>query len=237
MPKTKKTQNTPKLAASSRQKSRIAPSSKISLSSFKINKWFAIVLTVLVIAVGILFIQMSRAYSTSGRDKILFVAQSQVGHQEWDASVLDYTGGTRDAWCAYFVSWVYKQAGYPLRFDNNGRVPLAWKPGVSVRSVFQSKNKFWPAQGSGGYQAKPGDAVVFGEDRSHVGIVLKYKWDKNGFYLKTIEGNTNITLNKNPGSGTDRVLIREYTDPAVADIMGFGEAEVFIPCNQGGYKC
>ncbi|MCC7543789.1 CHAP domain-containing protein [bacterium] len=227
-----------------KQRRKTSPKSRtgtsIKTGRFQITnarRFIALGVILLLVVTGGVYARMSQADSPYGRSTITKIAYSQIGHAEWDASVLDYTGNVRDAWCAYFVSWVYKKAGYPMRLDNDGRVPLAWKPGVSVKSLFEAKRKFFPAQKNGGYQAKAGDVVVFGEERSHVAIVLGYYWNSNGFMLRTIEGNTNITNNQGPGSGVDRVVERTYTDSRTVNILGFGQAEAFIPCSQGGYKC
>ncbi len=231
------TKNRNQKAQTGARKSRVAGKNTGRTQSNRKQKWLAFALIMGLILLGGVYARMSQAYSSYGRSAIVKVAASQLGHAEWDASVLDYTGGAKQPWCAYFVSWVYKKAGYPMTLADDGRVPLAWKPGVSVKSLFESKKKFFPPQKNGGYQAKAGDVVVFGEERSHVAIVQGYYWNSNGFMLRTIEGNTNITYNQAPGSGIDRVVERVYTDANSANILGFGEAEAFIPCNQGGYKC
>lgn len=84
-------------------------------------------------------------------------------------------GGPVGPWCAYFVSWVARQAGSPLGERGQG---------------FASVDQLWAwAQRSGravSAQAdpRPGDLVVWDE---HVGIVEAVLPDGR---IRTIEGNT-----------------------------------------------
>lgn len=77
-------------------------------------------------------------------------------------------------WCAYFVSYIAKQAGVPIgpRGEGMGYVP-------SIISWAKSTNKFVAPSG----QARPGDLVLFSQ---HIGIVERVNSDGS---LVTIEGN------------------------------------------------
>ena len=79
---------------------------------------------------------------------------------------LKYTDGAYEQWCADFVSWLYKQAGY--KFDLGG----GWRiPGVSSIEAMgrADKNFHWHPAGSG-YTPMPGDLEIFGSN--HVNIVV-----------------------------------------------------------------
>jgi len=101
-------------------------------------------------------------------------------------------GGPVGPWCAYFVSWVARQAGAPLGERGQG---------------FASVDQLWAwAQRAGraaaaDAQPRPGDLVVWDE---HVGIVEAVLPDGR---IKTIEGNT-----------SDRVAERVHDR---AGIVGF----------------
>lgn len=105
------------------------------------------------------------------------------------AAVEAYTAGRHEAWCADFVSYVYKEAGYA--FDNAGygygqdwQIPSAQR----TRDYFAEKELF-VAKDSGTPQ--PGDAIAFDWNCDgsigHVGIVESF----DGKIITTIEGNWN----------------------------------------------
>ena len=83
-------------------------------------------------------------------------------------------------WCAYFASWVARQAGVPL--GNNG------EGFASVDALYawaQSSGKAIPA-GSGPPQ--PGDLIIWDE---HMGIVESVGADGS---IKTVEGNSSDSV-------------------------------------------
>jgi len=84
-----------------------------------------------------------------------------------------YSQGRTEAWCADFVSWLYNQAGYPLREGNEGNVAAV----DDVKQIGLDGTKFeWHA--AGGYTPKPGDIQVQqGGDVSHVSLVVAVDGD------------------------------------------------------------
>jgi hypothetical protein len=83
---------------------------------------------------------------------------------------LKYSDQNREEWCADFVSWVYKQAGYAFTTGDGG-----WRlAGVSsIQAEGEKDQKFhWHSQSSG-YTPKPGDLAIHGS--SHVNIFVSYK--------------------------------------------------------------
>ncbi|MEI7819126.1 MAG: CHAP domain-containing protein [bacterium] len=140
---------------------------------------------------------------TKDGNQIVSIALAEVGHKEWDSRVLEYTDGKQWAWCASFVSWVYKQNGTPFK----GGISGGWLiPAVSdLKSYLEKNGEFHPV--GDGYTPQPGDIVIFKSNgASHTGIVEKFENDR--FY--TIEGNTSnavkkrdyaITYNKLTGFG------------------------------------
>lgn len=109
---------------------------------------------------------------------IVQIAQAELAKDVsgCDENVQKYTNGSCVAWCAYFVSWVYAEAGSPFP-ETMGFVPtmLTW---------FKENATYIPV-GSG--EAQPGDVVFYGPESnsSHVGIVVKQEGDQ----LESIEGN------------------------------------------------
>ena len=112
---------------------------------------------------------------------------------------LKYTNGSYEQWCADFVSWLYKQAGYPFDLGNGWRIP-----GVSsVQSMaIANKNFHWHPAGSG-YIPKPGDLEIFGAN--HVNIVVGVTGgniSNIGGDLKGINQPDDAFGSKNPVSGS-----------------------------------
>ncbi len=115
----------------------------------------------------------SSSSATGG--SIVEIAEAELAKNpvEYDENVLKYTGGQSVDWCAYFVSWVYAQAGTPF-------------PGGPIGSVgamldYFKKSGVYFEKGKGTPQ--PGDVAFHGI--SHVGIVSKVDGDN----IETIDGN------------------------------------------------
>jgi hypothetical protein len=90
-------------------------------------------------------------------------------------------------WCAYFASWVCKQAGVPLMDHGQGS--------GSVDAIYawaQQSGRAEPVSSS--YQPKPGDLIVFNE---HIGIVENVL---PGGKIQTIEGNYSDKVSRNTRS-------------------------------------
>lgn len=128
------------------------------------------------------------------RELILAIAQSQIGVREATGkndgaaveAFLNYTGNKKgDAWCASFVSWVYRQVGFL-------KPKTAWSP-----ALFPSAKQ----------TTSPLPADVFGiyfpklKRIAHCGIVEGYRAN----WIYTIEGNTNL-VGSREGDGVYRKL-------------------------------
>ena len=116
------------------------------------------------------------------RDRIIAIAASQIGVKEQTGnndgvaveSYLAVTGLTKGyAWCAAYVCWVYRQAGF-------AKPNSAWSPDLFPLSRITK-------------EVLPGNliGIYFAEFKriAHVGILVKQDSD----YLVSLEGNTNIT--------------------------------------------
>lgn len=135
-------------------------------------------------------------------DKVIEVAESQVGYSRWDDPQTgtkygrwyagltgeDWYGGNDIAYCAMFVSWVFSQA----------RAKCAGLPGAYCPTMLDAAIRAGRTVKKS--EAQRGDVVYFewqGDDESdHVGIVV----ENCGSYYRTIEGNTS---EDNGGSQTN----------------------------------
>lgn len=123
--------------------------------------------------------------------KILEIARAELAKKPvaFDSTVMKYTTGRSEAWCADFVSWVYKEAGVPFTGGNNGwQIPAAG----GMAAWFKQHGSFVTEN------PQPGDVVVFGLNGSyadHVSIVEKV----SGSTITTIGGNESNTILNLPG--------------------------------------
>jgi hypothetical protein len=85
-------------------------------------------------------------------------------------------GGPVGPWCAYFASWVAKEAGIPIGQNGQGfaRVDDVW-------AWAQRSGRAVPAASG---QPKPGDLIIWDE---HMGLVESVEPDGT---IRTIEGNS-----------------------------------------------
>ena len=141
---------------------------------------------------------------------IVRIAQQQLGLAEvpdgcnCGPQIQKFLGSsTGEAWCADFVSWVYREAGHPF----TGGVDGGWRlPGVAGMHGWLRSNGIWHDRGDGD-RPGPGDVIVFRDD-DHVGIVEAL----DGTTVRSIEGNT-----------SNRVGRRSYADYSTnPEILGWG---------------
>lgn len=146
--------------------------------------------------------------------RMVQLAQQEIGVQESPSGsndaprIREYRTATAGAehqpgpWCAYFVSWLARQAGAPIGAGGNGTgyVPTlaAWG-----QQTGRFVNAATPPQ--------PGDIVIFsrGGIPGHTGIVENVGMDGR---IHTIEGNS-----------SDRVARRDYA-PNSGEIIGYVRA-------------
>lgn len=96
-----------------------------------------------------------------------------------------YSEGNREAWCADFVSWVYKTAGVPFTNPNSG----SWRiPGTyTLRDYLTGEGRLRSRESN--YSPKTGDLMLYDNPNSfgqHVNIVLQVNKDGS---ITTIGGN------------------------------------------------
>jgi hypothetical protein len=93
-------------------------------------------------------------------------------------------------WCAYFVSWVARQAGTPLGDHGEGF--------GSVDQLYAWAQRTGRAVANGpGVVPRPGDLIVFDE---HIGIVEQVRPDGR---IQTIEGNSSDRVSRNLHESSD----------------------------------
>ncbi len=112
-----------------------------------------------------------------------------------------YTFGRGNvAWCAYFVSWVARQAGVPTSVIKTAGYARAYSHGVT----YYPRDKYLPS---------PGDLVYFdwpeyAGDMNHVGIVEEVMEDGS---IGTVEGNTSGTVARRTYGKSSSASYRAYT--------------------------
>ena len=134
--------------------------------------------------------------------RVVAIAESQIGQTEQppgsneSPAIAQYRGATAGAvpgapWCAYFASWVAREAGEPIGEGGQGAGAVS-----DVWSWAQSTGR---AIANGpGVVPKPGDLIVFGDE--HVGIVKDVL--PNG-QIQTIEGNYENKVSANVRTPTE----------------------------------
>lgn len=154
---------------------------------------------------------------TPTQQKMLDVMQEEYAKQptSYDATVLQYTEGAKESWCADFVSVVRFEAGKPFSNADTGY----WRiPGVeSLRDYYASTNAYHLV---GSYTPKFGDVAFYfgetpdGQNREHVAFVLD------------VRGDTLVTLG---GNETDKGILQvryDKLEDGVKGLNGFGESSL-----------
>jgi hypothetical protein len=121
------------------------------------------------------------AGNQANASKIVEIAQRELaaGANEADGSYFKYTGGVSAQWCAYFVSWVLREAGRPFE-ENNGVFPAV----AQILAYSKSKGYFY-SKNDPSFKPQPGDIALYKEGvgpyPSHTNIVISYNPADNTF--------------------------------------------------------
>lgn len=154
---------------------------------------------------------------TPVQKRIVATARSEYAKRPtgYDKSVMTYTEGSREPWCANFISWVRDEAGIPFEHPTTGY----WRiPGVStLRDYYRQHQAYFAADE---YTPKLGDVAFYEGDTAdsnsseHVALVLGIEGDK----LITIGGNET----------DDAILQIRYSKLAVGErgLVAFGRTSV-----------
>lgn len=118
-----------------------------------------------------------------------------------------YTAGQQIAWCAAFVSWVYKEAGGEF---TGGTEPNKWLITYvpSLEDYLKNSGKFDYHLKGDNYVPRPGDVIIYlSNGASHTGLVNKV----NGDIVTSIDGNW-----------SERVATHEINYKTEPNLTGFG---------------
>lgn len=137
---------------------------------------------------------------SSAQRKVLALARQEYQRNPvgYDATVMKYTEGFRESWCADFISWVFEQAGTPFVHPDTDY----WRiPGVQTLAAYYQKEDVYHEIGDG-YVPNLGDVAFYfgetpdGDSAEHVAMILE------------VRGNTLVTIGGNEGD--DSVLQVRY---------------------------
>ena len=126
--------------------------------------------------------------SSTSRQSILRTAEIEMAKRPkaFDYNVMRYTQGTREAWCADFVSFVYKESNVAMLNYKTGSWRISGVQGI--RDYFESKGLYRRA---GSYVPRTGDVAFYMIGGwNHVNIVTAV----DGNDMITIGGNENRTV-------------------------------------------
>lgn len=143
---------------------------------------------------------------TAKQSKILDVARA-----EWQnpGAATKYSQGIEEEWCADFVSWVLRSAGYPMSNPNSG----SWRiPGVlTLQSYLEKQGRFRPV--GDGYTPRPGDIVIYngGDFGQHTNLVIDTKDGR----IRTVGGNQFASV------GNQSVTVKD-TKLGDTGVIGYG---------------
>jgi len=122
-------------------------------------------------------------------ERVVQVAKEELkkngGIPEYGGTILEYTDGHQEAWCADFVSWVLNKAGAPFTGGASGGWRLA-NVG-QVIAYAQSKDRYRDGQN---YTPQPGDIRI--EPGVHVNIVISV--NPSNHTMVIIGGNQSDTV-------------------------------------------
>lgn len=186
-------------------------------SSFIILPVVIPVMTVLVLLAAVFgAITQTPEDDTNEGLKIVAVAMQEVEDSDNNIGGGKYKQwyGMNDNWCAMFVSWCADQCGY----IEEGIMPRTASV-AAMKKWYMDKNLYHTQES--GYEPKPGDIIIFGNGKSHTGIVIAY--DEDAKELTTIEGNTG-TSHTDPYHKGSRVKRKSYP-LNYAYIAGYGTPE------------
>lgn len=137
------------------------------------------------------FPNVDKSTLTSQQQRVISLASSEYQKHpvSYDRTVLTYTDGNKEAWCADFVSWIMQQTGQPYTNPHSG----SWRiPGVFTLQEYYQADKRYAAAAD--YRPQPGDVAFYiGRhtydmfSTSHVALVVSV----NGNKMTTLGGNEN----------------------------------------------
>jgi hypothetical protein len=145
--------------------------------------------------------------------RLLQLAQAEYAKHpvSYDETVLAYTEGNKEAWCADFASWLMRATGHPYTnpFSASWRIPGVY----TLQEYYQAEQRYVSA---GSYKPQPGDVAFYiGRhtadlfSTSHVAVVVKVDSDQ----MTTLGGNEGGHLH----------LSTQPIKAGVNSLVGFGQ--------------
>jgi hypothetical protein len=163
----------------------------------------------------------SIALTGVGVQRIVQVAETQLGYTEHPAGSSCTKYGPCEEWCSLFVAWVWEHAGIPLP---DGTTPYAYS-GSLYTWVRTHGGQILPPTAT----PAPGDAVLYGTgpgDSVHVGIVAQVQADG---LITTIEGNYDNRVTRvgpfppaQAAPGWETAPVYGYAQPPLPSTIGAG---------------
>lgn len=160
---------------------------------------------------------LSCSANTGDATGIVGIALAEVGRAEdpigsncgtdIDKYFVDMGYSCGDYWCANFVRWVYKQAGY----SDVGGDQLAKGVGAWFRDnkfFFKWQEQYRPLPGDVYVKSRAGSAAELDDGSGHIGIVVSV----DGYKIETVDGNSADKVN--------RVAHPDYR--SIPGLIGFG---------------
>jgi hypothetical protein len=152
------------------------------------------------------------------RDKVVALARQELelwksGQLRPGSGYLKYSHNIHTDWCAYFVSWIFNEAGYPVAKAANGAegsVQVLWD------SLGDGALTEHPADGS--YTPVPGDIVIQKNGVSHTQIVVAVEGTGRDARVTIIGGNQAGT------NGFETSKVTSYT----YDVTGGGLNSAYL---------
>lgn len=185
--------------------------------------FFAIIVLVLFVMMSALLMfslalhqKMEEQAKTEGGKRIVAVARQEAAEAEDNIGGGKYKTwyGMDDNWCAMFVSWCANECGYIAL----GIMPKTASV-ANMKAWYQQNGRYYAKES--GYEPKAGDVILFGNGRSHTGLVVEY--DPETKTVTTIEGNTG-TSDTTPYHKGSRVKEKKYP-LTYHTIAGYGTPE------------
>ena len=160
--------------------------------------------------------------NAEGGKQIVAVARKEASEAEDNIGGGKYKTwyGMDDNWCAMFVSWCANECGY----IDSGTMPKTASV-ANMKAWYMQKGQYYAKES--GYEPKAGDVILFGNGRSHTGLVVDY--DPETKTVTTVEGNTGAS-GTTPYHKGSRVKEKKY--PLTYNtIAGYGTPE--YPADEG----
>lgn len=158
--------------------------------------------------------EQERQEQILSRSRIVSVAYGEVSKSNTGGTKYKKWYGMNDNWCAMFVSWCGDQCGYLKA----GIMPKTASV-ATMKKWYQDRNEYYTKES--GYEPCPGDIIIFGNGRSHTGIVVNY--DATTKTVTTVEGNAG-TSETTPYHAGSHVTEKKYP-LTYRTIAGYGSPD------------